>query len=211
MQKYKQLDLNDRHKIKALLEASNSPQVSRSTKRLQEIDEWIDWEPLDDIGRRIDKIGTYYFGYKGHIGVDAGSKLIRKIAFTLAAPHDSTVLEDLVSEDERSLFGDNAYGRDSLKQMAREDGWYYGILNKGNRGDPLSSAQKKRTKRHQQVRSQVEHPFASIKDRYGLRWARAKTKVRNKARFVMASICRNIERGITWSKKQQHITPARAT
>ncbi|MDZ7757219.1 transposase [Rhodohalobacter sp.] len=82
---------------------------------------------------------------------------------------------------------------------------------KANVNDPLSSAQKKRNRRHQQVRSQVEHPFASIKDRYGLRWARAKTKLRNKARFVMASICWNIERGITWSKKQQNITPARAT
>ena len=143
--------------------------------------------------------------------MDAGSKLIRKIAFTPAAPHDSTVLEDLVSEDECSLFGDKAYDRDSLKQMARDDGWYYGILDNGKRNDPLSSTQKKRNRRHQQVRSQVEHPFASIKDRYGLRWALAKTKVRNKTRFVMASICWNIERSLEWSKKQQELPPARAT
>lgn len=166
---------------------------------------------IDTDANSTKKGGTCYFGYKGHIGIDAGSKLIRKISFTPAAPHDSTVLEDLVCEDERSLFGDKAYDRDSLKQIARDKGWYYGMLDKGKRGDPLSSTQKKRNKRHQQVRSQVEHPFASIKDRYGLRWAKAKTKVRNKARFVMASICWNIERGIIWSNKQQNITPARAT
>src|SRR5690625_6749272 len=38
------------------------------------------------------KGGRYYFGYKGHVGVDIGSKLIRKICFTPASPHDSTVL-----------------------------------------------------------------------------------------------------------------------
>lgn len=157
------------------------------------------------------KGGRYYFGYKGHIGVDIGSKLIRKICFTSASPHDSTVLEELVSEDERSLFGDKAYGRDSLKQIAREHGWSYGLLDKGKRNAPLSSSQKKRNRRHQRVRSQVEHPFAAIKDRYGMRWARAKTKLRNEARFVMAAICWNIERGITWSKKPRGITPAGAT
>ncbi|WP_340105965.1 transposase [Rhodohalobacter sp. 8-1] len=96
-------------------------------------------------------------------------------------------------EDQLILFVDQAYDRDSLKQMARHDG----ILNKGKRGDSLSSTQKKRNKRHQQV----DHPFATIKDRYGLRWAQTKTQVRNKARFVMAYICWNIESGITWSKK----------
>ena len=37
--------------------ASGSGQVSRSTKRLQKIDEWLDWKPLYKIGRRIDKTG----------------------------------------------------------------------------------------------------------------------------------------------------------
>ena len=36
---------------------SQSGQVSRSTKRLQQIDQWIDWQPLYQIGRRIDKTG----------------------------------------------------------------------------------------------------------------------------------------------------------
>ena len=37
--------------------ASSSGQVSRSTERLSEIDEFIDWEPLYAVGRRIDKTG----------------------------------------------------------------------------------------------------------------------------------------------------------
>src|SRR5699024_3404258 len=37
--------------------ATQSGQVSRSTERLSEIAEWIDWEPLYAVGRRIDKTG----------------------------------------------------------------------------------------------------------------------------------------------------------
>lgn len=157
------------------------------------------------------KNNTWFFGYKGHIGVDIGSKIIRQVVFTKASTHDSTVLEKLVSEDERSLFGDKAYSRDALKQTARDRGWYYGILDKAKRGDPLSPTQKKRNKRHQRVRSQVEHPFAAIKDRYGMRLTKAKTKLRNQARFLMATICWNIERSITWARKRPDIIPAGAT
>lgn len=190
-----------------IIDSVNRPLSDKKREQLAE-----DPSPqIDTDASSTKKNGTYYFGSKGHLGVDAGSKLIRKIVFTPAASHHSTVLEDLVCEDESSLFGDKAYGRDSLKQMTRDDRWYYGILDKGKRNDPLSSTQKKRNKRHHEVRSQVEHPFASIKDRYGLRWVKAKTMVRDKARFMMASICWNIERSLVWSKKQQNITPARAT
>ena len=149
----------------SIIESSNRPLSDK--KRHQ-----LDKKPSSQIDTDADstkKGGRYYFGYKGHIGVDIGSKLIRKVCFTSASPHDSTVLEELISEDERSLFGDKAYGRESLKQIARENGWYYGILDKGKRDGPLSGSQTKRNKRHQSVRAQVEHPFASIKDRYGMR------------------------------------------
>lgn len=190
-----------------IIESANRPLSDKKRTKLES-------EPSSQIDTDADstkKGGRYYFGYKGHIGVDIGSKLIRKVCFTPASPHDSTVLEDLISEDERSLFGDKAYGRESLKQIARENGWYYGILDKGKRDSRLSGSQTKRNKRHQSVRAQVEHPFALIKDRYGMRWARAKTRVRNEARFIMGCICWNIERSISWSKKPRGIIPAGAT
>ncbi|MCH2449942.1 MAG: IS5 family transposase [Gracilimonas sp.] len=49
------------------------------------------------------KGGAYFFGYKGHIGVDVGSKLIRTLSFTKASPHDSTQLEGLLAGGERSI------------------------------------------------------------------------------------------------------------
>lgn len=38
--------------------ASQSNQISRSDERLSEIDQWIDWAPLYEVGRRIDKTGS---------------------------------------------------------------------------------------------------------------------------------------------------------
>jgi IS5 family transposase len=157
------------------------------------------------------KGGTWYFGYKGHIGVDVGSKLIRRLSFTKASPHDSTQLEALLSGDERAIFGDKAYPSKSFKIQCRSEGVYYGILDKAYRNTPLSGSQKARNERHRRVRRYVEHPFAAIKDRYGMRWAKAKTKLRNKARFVMSAICWNIERSISWAKKEHTLIPGGAT
>lgn len=156
------------------------------------------------------KGGTWYFGYKGHIGMDAGSKLIRQVHFTPASTHDSQALAELISDDERSLFGDKAYSNDSVKHQARQSGWYYGILDKAKKGHPLSTSQKKRNKRHRRVRRQVEHAFAAIKDRYGMRLAQCKNKLRNQAQFMMKTICWNIERSMKVAKKDQKITLARA-
>src|SRR5699024_12261374 len=55
------------------------------------------------------KNGTWHFGYMGHIGVDVGSKLIHSLSFTQASPHDSIQLENLLSGEERAIFGDKAY------------------------------------------------------------------------------------------------------
>lgn len=166
---------------------------------------------IDTDADSTQKGGTYYFGYKGHIGVDVGSKLIRQVSFTAASPHDSTELEGLLSGDERAIFGDKAYPSRDLKVRCRQEGIYYGILDKAYRNRPLSGSQKARNDRHRRVRRYGEHPFAGIKNRYGMAAAKAKTKLRNKARFVMAAICWNIERSISWAKSSSPLLPAAAT
>ena len=163
---------------------------------------------IDTDADATQKGGRHYFGYKGHIGVDVGSKLIRRLSFTSASPHDSTQLEPLLSGDERAIFGDKAYPSKALKIQCRTEGTYYGILDKAYRNTPLSSAQKARNRRHRRVRRYVARPFAAIKDRYGMRVATAKNKLRNKAQFIMSAICWNIERSISWAKKDPDLTGA---
>ncbi|SHF11470.1 Transposase DDE domain-containing protein [Fodinibius roseus] len=128
--------MNNRHQLSILDQwASESGQVSRSRRRLAEAPSG----QIDTDADATQKGGTHYFGYKGHIGVDVGSKLIRQVSFTGASPHDSTELEALLSGDERAVFGDKAYPSKDVKITCREQGVYYGISGQGL---PQQSAQR---------------------------------------------------------------------
>ncbi len=135
-----------------------------------------------------------YYGYKGHIGVDQGSKLIRRKTFTTASPHDITELNHLISGDERSIWADKAYSRTSDKQKARASGVYYGVLDKGKRGQKLGNRQRSRNRQKSSVRSAVEHPFAYMKSKLDYACARAKTQARNELSFTMNCILYNVFR-----------------
>src|SRR5512134_3170343 len=55
------------------------------------------------------KNGKSFFGYKLHVGVDEGSGLIRRMAFTPARTLDGEMAEDLISGDEAAVYADRAY------------------------------------------------------------------------------------------------------
>lgn len=135
--------------------------------------------------------------------MDIASRLIWQLTFTSASVHDKTQLEELLSDDERSVFADKAYAGKEFKRKCRKKDTYYGILDKAYRNRPLSGSQQKRNDRHRRVRRYGEHPFAGLKNRYGAGIAGAKTKLRNKAKFIISAICWNIEQGIRWANRQQ--------
>jgi IS5 family transposase len=173
-----------------IIQSSNKPLSKEKRNKLTK-------EPssqIDTDAYSTKKNGKYHFGYKGHIGVDQGSKLIRKRTFTAANVHDSQELENLISGDEEALYGDKAYPNDDLKRKCRKLGIYYGILDKCKRGQKLSKRQQKRNKQKSRVRSQVEHPFGYIKSKLNMGLAEAKTKLRNELRFDMNCIIYNIMR-----------------
>lgn len=149
---------------------------------------------IDTDAASTKKRNKNYFGYKGHIGMDQGSKLIRKKTFTTASPHDITEMSNLVTGDEESVWGDKAYSKKEDKQTARASGIYYGVLDKGKRNHPLGDNQKRRNKQKSKVRAAVEHPFLYIKERLGYKVARAKTHARNEFDFTMNCILYNIFR-----------------
>lgn len=64
---------------------------------------------IDTDAHSTKKGGRYYFGYKGHIGVDQGTIIIRKQICTPANQNDQIPLPNLISYDEMSLWGDKAY------------------------------------------------------------------------------------------------------
>lgn len=173
-----------------IIKSSNRP---LSKEKRQELNENPSPQ-IDTDARSTKKNDIWFFGYKGHIGVDIESKIIRKCAFTPAHVHDSRLTEDLISFDEASLFGDKAYLDTHHKLSARKYGWYYGVLEKPVRGKKLSTKQHKRNKQRSSVRGAVEHPFAHMKSKAGLTAMRAKNQARNKVRFVFNCIGWNLER-----------------
>ncbi len=140
-----------------------------------------------------------YYGYKGHIGVDHSSGIIRKKVFTTASVHDSQERGNLISGDERSVFGDKAYADDTQKRMMRREGIYCGVLDKGKRNHPLSKKQKKRNKQKSRVRNAVERPFAHFRNLYGYCRARYVNLDRNDLHFTFLCMIHNIRRGIALS------------
>lgn len=123
------------------------------------------------------KGNTWYFGMKGHIGVDARSGLVHSIETTPANVSDITVMEHLLHGEEQALFGDKGYADNRLKRRARNGEFFYGILDKGSVRRKISSSQKKRNRKLSSIRSKVEHPFQVIK----CQWLY--TKVRYKGLF----------------------------
>lgn len=149
---------------------------------------------IDTEARSTEKNGKKYFGYKGHVGVDLQSKIIRRRKLTPANVHDRQVFEELVGEDERSWFGDKAYADNQLKKRARKEGIYYGILDKATRSKGLSGKQEQRNMKKSKVRAAVEYVFLWMKTKFGYVCARARTLLRNQLAFDMNCILYNLLR-----------------
>src|SRR5699024_8646445 len=212
--------------------ASQSGQISRSTERLNEIAEWIDWTPLYAVGRQVDKTGpqggqprkpvrwmirgsflqhlyqlsdpqlevqpTRRLSFRRFTGLSLDQKvpdfttlwlfrelfnqIIRQLedkglilkrgtvvdatiinsgnrplsdndrkalaqnpSAQIDPDADSTQLEELLSGDERAVFGDKAYPSKDVKIAYREQGVYYDILDKAYRIKPMHHSIKAHT------------------------------------------------------------------
>jgi len=181
-----------------IIESDNRPLSNGKRKTLEENPS----TQIDTQARSTEKNGKHYFGYKGHIGVDVESKLIRKRKFTPANVHDSQAMEEVLSGDEKSIWADKAYPNNKHKRIARKMGIYYGILDKKRRGGKLSNKQQKRNRQKSSVRAAVEHPFAFMRKKLKMRLASAKNQVRNALRFDMNCILYNVLRA-SWLLNRQ--------
>jgi IS5 family transposase len=174
-----------------IIQSKNRPLSRQKRKELEE-------QPsaqIDTDASSTEKGGKKYFGYKGHVGVDVGSKLIRRCGFTTASEHDLKQFEAMLSGDERSVWADKAYPVDDAKRAARAEGIFYGVLDKGRRNHPLSTKQKKRNRKLARVRAAVEHPFAHLKTNLHYVRAVATNLPRNALRFMMNCVLYNVVRG----------------
>ena len=122
--------------------------------------------------RSSKKGNQWYFGMKAHIGTDAKSGLVHTAGVTSGNVHDSKVMDNLIREDDREVYGDKGYANGEKKRLAQQAGVLWAVKEKAQRGKQLSASQNKRNRRFGKVRAKVEHVFRVLKCQFGYRKVR---------------------------------------
>jgi len=132
------------------------------------------------------KGNQWYFGMKGHIGVDSQTKLIHTVVATAANVHDSQVLGDLLHGEETRVWGDSAYSSqgETIRKHAPNAKDF--TNQKGRRNRPLSDGEKARNRTKSKVRAKVEHPFLILKRVFGFTKVRYRGLKKNATRLFVA-------------------------
>lgn len=149
--------------------------------------------------RWVTKNKERHYGYKNHIKIDKGSKLITTYAVTDAAVHDSQVLETLLTDDDarHDLYGDSAYSGEPIAVIVRKKKIRNKIHEKGYRNNPLTTAQKERNRKKSRTRARVEHVFAFIEGTLKGSFIRCIGIVRARMIIGLTNLCYNIRRYMT--------------
>lgn len=128
----------------------------------------------DPEAHSVKKGNSWHFGYKAHIGVDKDSGLVHTVKVTSANIHDVTMVPELLTGDEDSVYGDSG----CLGAEKREDAVLFNVNGQGKRirykinrrpsqskhADNRSRGQiKRREKEKSSVRAKVEHVFGVVK------------------------------------------------
>jgi IS5 family transposase len=158
----------------------------------------------DTDARWTKKGGKSFFGYKDHVNVDEGNKIIRSYDVSPANVHDSQKLGEIVilgreaaeaagSEDTPKVYADRAYNSEKIDEFLDRAGLHSKICRKAKRGAPLSESQRSENRERSRVRVRVEHVFGAMFQKahdlmlrtIGLRRAAAKIGLRNIAYNMM--------------------------
>jgi len=108
------------------------------------------------------KNGQSYYGYKNHVKVDSGSKLITRYTVTDASVHDSQAIADLLEERKdngQPFFADSAYTGPKQEEVIEANGMENKACEKGARNKPLTQEQIESNRLKSKTRSRVEHIF----------------------------------------------------
>jgi IS5 family transposase len=133
---------NTREENQQIKDGEVPEQWQDNENKLRQKDMDADW---------LKKNGKNYYGYKNHIKVDQGSKLIQEYQITPASVHDSDVLEDLLQkkDESQSLHADSAYSGDRCKSLIRKFKMKDKVHEKGYRNTPLTKSRWLQIERNQ--------------------------------------------------------------
>lgn len=142
------------------------------------------------------KGGGSHFGYKAHVGVDAGSGIIREARLTGAKVNDTEAGDELISGDEGAVFADKAYDSAERRELLAKLGIADGIMRRAWWGtarhpEPQLVARNAALSR---IRAGVEKVFGLMKRGYHYRRVRYRGLARNTVQLMLLCIAINLRR-----------------
>ena len=102
------------------------------------------------------------YGYKNHIAGDQKTKLITKYEVTPASTHDSQVIQRLIDESDKVLYGDSAYYSEETEAYLQNNNIKSKVIKRKYRNKPLAKSDHKKNYKHSKTRVRIEHIFGTM-------------------------------------------------
>jgi transposase, IS5 family len=135
-----------------------------------------------------------FFGYKGHVGVDMKSGLIRKAKVTPANTYEGDVFCEMVRGDEEWAIADKAYESQKNYDFLREKGIGSGMMFSARSCYALRPIEKYFNKVMAHHRAAVERVFGTLKRSYGWWRVRYKGRQKNHSWFMVLCMAFNMKK-----------------
>ena len=128
-----------------------------------------------------------YFGMKMHIGTDDSVGFIHSVETTPANEHDITAADKLLHGEEKRVWGDAGYvGIDKREEhQSRDVEWLIACRPGKLKALSKKSDARMTEKIKAQIRAKVEHPFLTIKRKFGYSKVRYKGIAKNRDRLCL--------------------------
>ena len=111
---------------------------------------------------------------------------------TTGSVHDARVMDNLIREDDRAVYGDKGYASEAKRRLAAAAGVLWAVKEKAKPGSKLSASQRRRNRRFGKVRAKVEHVFRVVKCQFGYRKVRYRGIAKNGAQvFSLLALANN--------------------
>ena len=155
----------------------------------------------DDEGRWVKHKGrAAVHGFKAHVGADAATALVEKVAVTPANVNDGRAGPEVLPDEPGEVFADSAYRGPHFGQAVRAKGGTPRIVATGLWGRDEAEVQARLEAWNQpihRVRGRIEKIFGTWKRCYGLRRMRWRSLAKAAVQVHLTAIAYNLKRSLT--------------
>jgi IS5 family transposase len=142
------------------------------------------------------KGNQWFFGFKAHTGVDAGTGIVHTVTLTAANVHDLDQGAALIRDDDHVVYADAGYlgiaSREDIANDPHLSTVEYRIAARPGQIKKMHLNEQRIESRKASVRAKVEHPYLIVKRDFGFAKTRYRGIVKNLNRLHIAFACANL-------------------